>query len=147
MNRLKALYRSWGIPSAGTQVYGQCHREQWLNKIPQAGVRRRAGLFYQQLDGFQVLRSIVRAELLAESLNWGDAAFLRHEKTMRSGSHDALLRGYRGAIFSATDREQGNISGLLLDFRLQMRCSGANESALTQTKQRKYRWAQTEPDF
>ncbi len=67
MNRLKALYRGWGIPCAGTQVYARRHREQWLNKIPQVGVRRRAELFYQQLDGLQVLRRHVRGELLAES--------------------------------------------------------------------------------
>jgi hypothetical protein len=51
MNRLKALYRSWGIPCTGTQVYSRRHREQWLKKIREAGVRRRAELFYQQLDG------------------------------------------------------------------------------------------------
>ncbi len=67
MNRLKALYRSWGIPCTGTQVYGQRHRQQWLNKILQAGVRRRAELFYQQLDGLQALRHTVRGELLTES--------------------------------------------------------------------------------
>ena len=67
MNRIKALYRSWGIPCTGTQVYGQRHREQWLQKINEAGVRRRAELFYQQLDGLQVLRRTVRGELLAES--------------------------------------------------------------------------------
>src|ERR1700759_1420034 len=40
MNRLKALYRSWGIPCAGTQAYAPRHRQQWLNKITQPGVRR-----------------------------------------------------------------------------------------------------------
>ena len=67
MNRIKALYRAWGIPCTGTQVYGQRHREQWLKKISQAGVRRRAELFYQQMDGLQALRHTVRGELLAES--------------------------------------------------------------------------------
>ena len=33
MNRIKALYRGWGIPCTGTQVYGRRHREQWLQKI------------------------------------------------------------------------------------------------------------------
>jgi hypothetical protein len=32
-NRLKALYRSWGISCAGKQVYTPRHREQWLSKI------------------------------------------------------------------------------------------------------------------
>ena len=67
MNRLKALYRSWGIPCMGTQVYAPRYREPWLNKIAQAGVRRRAELFYQHLDALQVLRRRVRAELLVES--------------------------------------------------------------------------------
>jgi transposase len=67
MNRLKAAYRSWGIPCTGTQVYAQRYREEWLNKIPQAGVRRRAELLYQQLDGLQALRREVRGEFLAES--------------------------------------------------------------------------------
>ena len=63
MNRIKALYRAWGIPCTGTQVYGQRHREQWLKKIHEAGVRRRAELFYQQLDELQALRRTVRGEL------------------------------------------------------------------------------------
>ena len=67
MNRLKALYRSWGIPCAGTRVYAPREREQWLSKIAHAGVRRRAELFYQQLDGLQELRRQIRGEFLAES--------------------------------------------------------------------------------
>src|ERR1700757_2451515 len=67
MNRLKALYRSWGIPCTGTRVYAPRDREQWLNKIAHAGVHRRAELFYQHLDGLQVLRRQVRGEFLAES--------------------------------------------------------------------------------
>jgi hypothetical protein len=67
MNRLKALYRAWGIPCAGTQVYAARYREEWLNKIPHAGVRRRAELLYQQLDGLQTLRRTLRPELLGES--------------------------------------------------------------------------------
>ena len=67
MYRIKAIYRSWGIPCTGTQVYDQRHREQWLKKFREVGVRRRAELFYQQLDGLQVLRRTTRGELLAES--------------------------------------------------------------------------------
>src|ERR1700731_2095602 len=60
MSRLKALYRSWGIPCSGTQVYAPRYREQWLSKIAQPGVRRRAELLYQQLDGLLVLLHTVR---------------------------------------------------------------------------------------
>src|SRR5438874_4508995 len=41
MNRLKALYRSWGIPCPGTSVYAPRHRSEWLDKITEAGVRHR----------------------------------------------------------------------------------------------------------
>jgi hypothetical protein len=62
MNRLKALYRGWGIACAGTQVYAPRYREEWLSKIAQAGVRRRAELLDQQLDGLQALRRNLRPE-------------------------------------------------------------------------------------
>jgi hypothetical protein len=77
MNRLKALYRGWGIPCAGTQVYAPRYREEWLNKILQVGVRRRAELLYQQLDGLQALRRNVRPEFLAESRKHKAAKLLR----------------------------------------------------------------------
>jgi hypothetical protein len=38
MNRIKALYRGWSIPCAGTQVYAPRYREEWLQKIEHAGV-------------------------------------------------------------------------------------------------------------
>lgn len=42
MTRVKAIYRSWGIPCTGKQVYAERYRAQWLGKIQEAGVRRRA---------------------------------------------------------------------------------------------------------
>jgi transposase len=44
MNRLKALYRSWGIACAGTQVYAPRHRSEWLGRISEAGVATRRTL-------------------------------------------------------------------------------------------------------
>jgi transposase len=67
MNRLKALFRSWAIPCTGTEVYAPRHRSEWLGKISEAGVRRRAEHYYQQLDVLRVLRQQVRQDLLAES--------------------------------------------------------------------------------
>ena len=77
MNRLKALYRSWAIPCTGTTVYAPRHRSEWLNKITEAGVRRRAQLFYQQLDTLQALRQEVRRDLLAESRKHSGTKWLR----------------------------------------------------------------------
>jgi hypothetical protein len=67
MNRLKALYRSWAIPCAGQKVYAPRYRNQWLAKITEGGVRRRAEFSYQQLDALQTLRQQVRRDLLTES--------------------------------------------------------------------------------
>ena len=77
MNRLKALYRSWAIPCAGRDVYYTRHRRQWLEKIPEAGTRRRAEQLYQQLDMLQHLRQQARRELLAESRRHAITAKLR----------------------------------------------------------------------
>ena len=67
MTRVKAIYRSWAIPCTGKQVYGARHRAEWLGKINEPGVRRRAEFYYQQLDALRVLRQQVRRDLLAES--------------------------------------------------------------------------------
>ena len=63
----QALYRSRTIPCAGTQVYASCYRSEWLSKITEAGVRRRAELYYQQLDALRLVRQQARKELLAEA--------------------------------------------------------------------------------
>src|SRR5712671_371183 len=77
MNRVKALYRSWSIPCGGPSVYAPRHRAEWLSKITEPGVRRRAELFYQQLDGLQKLRQEARRDLLAESRKHGATELLR----------------------------------------------------------------------
>jgi len=67
MSRVKAIYRSWAIPCSGKQVYAARHRAEWLAKISEPGVRRRAAFYYQQLDALGVLRREARRDLLAES--------------------------------------------------------------------------------
>ena len=67
MTRVKAIYRSWGIPCRGKQVYAERYRAEWLGKIQEAGVRRRAEFYYQQFDALRALRQEVRRELLAEA--------------------------------------------------------------------------------
>jgi transposase len=67
MNRLKAVYRSWAIPCTGQQVYASRYRSEWLGKITEPGVRRRAELYYQQFDALDILRQEVRRDLVAES--------------------------------------------------------------------------------
>jgi hypothetical protein len=61
------LYRSWGIPCAGKEVYAPRHRAAWLAKISEAGVRRRAEQYCQQLDALRPLRQEARRDLLLKA--------------------------------------------------------------------------------
>ena len=86
MNRIKALYRSWAIPCAGTTVYASRHRAEWLAKITEPGVRVRAQRLYQQLDLLQPVRLEARRELLAESQKHSAVKLLRPDSLHRSDS-------------------------------------------------------------
>jgi transposase len=77
MNRLKALYRSWAIPCAGEQVYAPRYRAEWLAKITELGVRRRAEFYYQQFDALAAVRQEARRELLGESRKHSATMLLR----------------------------------------------------------------------
>jgi transposase len=78
MNRLKALYRGLGIPCGGVQVYDPRYRPQWLEKISEPGVRQRAEIYYEQLDGLRPVRQKARLELLRESRKHQAAKLLRY---------------------------------------------------------------------
>jgi transposase len=66
MNRVKAIYRSWAIPCTGQRVYAARYRSEWLGKIPEAAVRHRAEIYYQELDALRSLREQARRDLLTE---------------------------------------------------------------------------------
>ena len=109
MNRIKALYRGWSIPCAGTQVYAPRNREEWLHKIEHAGVRRRAQLLYEQLDGLQTLRRTLRPELLAESRKHKASKLLMTIRA-RAGlvrARTALVNTARGLAKSYGERLRG----------------------------------------
>ena len=99
-------------PKEATQMsrdIGMDVHEQWLGKIEHAGVRRRAELLYQQLDGLQALRRTLRPEVLAESQ-------VVMPRWWPIGSRDARVRGrvsmhslgVRGAV------TQHRVSGWIL---------------------------------
>jgi len=77
MNRIKALYRSWGIACGGSNVYAGRHRTEWLAKIVEPGVRVRAERLYQQLDSLQPLHLEARRDLLRESSKHAAVKLLR----------------------------------------------------------------------
>src|SRR5438552_1022215 len=117
MNRLKALYRSWAIPCAGRDVYYTRHRTEWLGKIREAGVRRRAEQLYQQLDMLQHLRQQARRELLAESRKHPITAKLRKIPSLgpiRSALAVALIQTPHRF---RTKRQLWAYSGLALETR------------------------------
>jgi transposase len=118
MNRLKALYRSWAIPCAGRDVYYTRHRSQWLEKIPEAGTRRRAEQLYQQLDMLQHVRQQARRELLAESRKHAITAKLRqipYLGPIRSALAVALIQTPHRF---RTKRQLWAYSGLALETRI-----------------------------
>src|SRR5215510_14072684 len=117
MNRLKALYRGWAIPCAGRDVYYTRHRSQWLEKIAEAGTRRRAEQLYQQLDMLQHLRQQARRELLAESRKHSITAKLRQIPSLgpiRSALAVALIQTPHRF---RTKRQLWTYSGLGLETR------------------------------
>ena len=118
MNRLKALYRSWGISCAGRDVYYRRHRQEWLEKIHEAGVRRRAEHLYQQLDMLKHLRQEARRELLAEARKHTATALLRqipYLGPIRSALAVALIQTPHRF---RTKRQLWAYSGLALETRV-----------------------------
>jgi len=67
MLRLKALFRARGIKAPGTRVYHPADRAQWLEKLPDRGVRFRAEALYAELDVLRELRPKAKAAMIAEA--------------------------------------------------------------------------------
>jgi transposase len=115
MNRLKALYRSWGIGCSGKSVYTPRHREEWLNKITERGVRRRAEHSYQQLDALQQLRRDVRRDLLEEARKHGATSILRGIPTIGPIRSALLIALIQTPHRFRTKRQLWAYSGLALE--------------------------------
>ena len=143
MTRLKAVYRSWAIPCAGRDVYYRRHRAEWLGKIHEPGVRRRAEQLYQQLDMLQHLRQQARRELLAESRRHPITARLRQIPSLgpiRSARAVALIQtpnrfrskrqlwAYSGlALETRTSGEHRYVKGQLQRSKKQISIRGLNK--------------------
>ncbi|MGB6896981.1 MAG: transposase [Candidatus Acidiferrum sp.] len=114
MVRLKAIYRSWAIPCTGQQVYAPRHRAAWLEKITEAGVRRRAEMYYQQLDALLLLHQQVRRELLAESRKHDATKLLRQVPSIGPIRAALLLALLQTPHRFRTKRQLWAYSGLAL---------------------------------
>ncbi len=117
MTRLKALYRSWAIPCAGQQVYAPRHRAEWLGKITEAGVRRRAELYYQQLDALRPLHQQARKELLAEGRKHSATKLLRQIPSIGPIRAVLLAALIQTPHRFRTKRQLWSYSGLALETR------------------------------
>ena len=69
--RLEAIYRSWGVPTAGTAIYGT-RRDEWMSQMDKA-VRPALALLYDEYDRLQDVRHRAHEELVAESHRHGIA--------------------------------------------------------------------------
>ena len=115
MNRLKALYRSWAIPCTGNEVYAPRYRAEWLAKISEAGVRRRAEHYYQQLDVLRPLRQEVRRDLLVEAKKHKPWKLLRHIPGIGPIRAAILIAVMQTPHRFRTKRQLWNYSGLGLE--------------------------------
>ena len=117
MNRVKAIYRSRAIPCAGQRVYAPRYREQWLEKLPEAGVHRRAQRLYQQLDPLQALRQQARQDLLAESRQHRVSGLLRQIPCVGPIRAALLIALMQTPHRFRTKRQLWAYSGLALETR------------------------------
>src|SRR5260370_33261901 len=117
MNRVKALYRSWGILCGGQQVYAPRHRAEWLNKMGEAGVRWRAVFFSQQLDALSALRQAVRRDLLTESRKQSATKLLRQIPSIGPIRAAVLIVLMQTPHRFRTKRQLWTYSGLAIETR------------------------------
>lgn len=74
-NRIKSLFRSRGISSAGKEVYRPDAREKWLGKLPKAS-RLAAGQLFAVHDALESVKSVSQQQLIAESHRHPESRFL-----------------------------------------------------------------------
>src|SRR5947208_14905865 len=101
MGRVKALYRSQAIACAGKKPYGRRHRREWLSKLSEAGLHRRAERLYEELDALQGLRRAAKRELVLESRKHAAAKLLRTVP---------LLGAIRAALLIGRDRKSTRLN-------------------------------------
>ena len=117
MNRLKAVYRSQAIPCAGTSVYVSRYRADWLEKLTEAGIHRRAELLYHELDLLQSLRQEARRDLLAEGHKHNATRLLRRIPSIGPIRAALLVAFIQTPHRFRTKRQLWTYSGLALETR------------------------------
>jgi transposase len=67
MNRLKAVFRGRAIGCAGQDIYRIDHRDKWLAKLQERGVKQRTRFLYEELAVLMPLRRAAKSEMLKEA--------------------------------------------------------------------------------
>jgi transposase len=67
MNRLKAIFRGRAIRCAGQDIYNFAHRDKWLCKLKERGVKQRTRFLYEELAVLMPLRREAKKEMLKEA--------------------------------------------------------------------------------
>ena len=67
MNRIKALYRSQGIPCSGRDVYYKRNRDLWLARLVEPSLRTRGQFLFNELDSLNPLRRAAKNDLVREA--------------------------------------------------------------------------------
>jgi transposase len=98
MNRVKALYRSWGILCGGQQVYAPRHRAEWF-------------------DALRELRQAVRKDLLAESRKQSATKLLRQVPSIGPIRTALLIALMQTPHRFRTKRQLWTYSGLAIETR------------------------------
>jgi transposase len=65
MQRIKSLFRARAIRAPGTNIYSPTHRQEWLSKLEDRGVRFRAEVLLAELDVLRELRPKAKDAMLA----------------------------------------------------------------------------------
>ncbi len=66
-NRLKAIYRSRGVSTAGKAVYSASSKEEWLAELESAGLRSRAEWLYVEIETLDSLAAEAKEAVKKEA--------------------------------------------------------------------------------
>lgn len=67
MLRLGALFRGVAVPAQSRSLYNPTRRDEWIARLPQPGLRLRAGFLYDLLATQRAVRAQAHRQMLAEA--------------------------------------------------------------------------------
>ncbi|HVO81392.1 MAG TPA: transposase [Terriglobales bacterium] len=117
MARLKAVYRSQAIACAGKKLYAARRRAEWLGKLQEPGLQRRAERLFEELDLLQRLRRQARHDVMAESQKHAAVQWLRTVPFLGPLRAAVLVARVQTPYRFRTKRQFWSYCGLALETR------------------------------